>query len=88
MIFRIINFLDNQYFNYITEVLIATGNPRERPVPNVSTADLIMVCIDLVKDQVEILVSETRKLFFGNLINLVEKSPDPKVIYCLLYYEY
>ena len=60
---------------------IFTGNPRERPAPNVSTSDLIMVCIDLVKDQVEILVNDiNRKMFFGNLITLIEKSPDPKLL--------
>ncbi|KAL5252847.1 hypothetical protein ACHWQZ_G015572 [Mnemiopsis leidyi] len=57
------------------------GNPRDRPVANVSTSDLIMVCIDLVKDQVELLGNDiNRKMFFGNLITLIEKSPDPKLL--------
>ena len=53
---------------------------RDRPVPNLSTSDLIMVCIDLVKDQIEILVNDYRKMFFGNLVTLIEKSPEPKLL--------
>ena len=47
---------------------------------NVSVSDLIITCIDLVKDQIDILVTDIRKMFFANLTTLIEKSPDPRLL--------
>ena len=45
-----------------------------------AASELLILSLDLVKNRVGVLSIEMRKSFIGNLVCLIEKTPDPKVM--------
>ena len=57
------------------------------PENSAAASELLILSLDLVKNRVAVMGQDMRKAFIGQLlVGLIEKSPDVKVVYYLLYY--